>query len=66
MLQQRLDRIAELEDAKSDGRNMIAKIGSHAHQILEKLPARGRETTEREINNMKSVLVLMIDMRNTC
>ena len=45
--------MTELEDAKTDGRNMIAQISSHAHQVLEKLPVRAKENMEREINNTK-------------
>lgn len=52
-LQQRLDRVTELEGSKCDGRNMIAQIGSHANQLMAKLPARAKETLERDINGMK-------------
>ena len=52
-LQQRLDRVQELEDAKTEGRNMIVQLSSHANQILDKLPVRAKETLEREINNTK-------------
>ncbi|KAK3865215.1 hypothetical protein Pcinc_029165 [Petrolisthes cinctipes] len=53
VLQTRLDRVCGLENAKCDGRNMIVQISSHAHQLMEKLPARAKETLERDINNLK-------------
>lgn len=52
-MQQRLDRVTELEGSKCDGRNMVAQIGSHASQLMVKLPARAKETLERDINGMK-------------
>lgn len=45
--------MCDLENAKCDGRNMIVQLNSHAHQLMEKLPARAKETLERDVNNLK-------------
>ncbi|CAL4067346.1 unnamed protein product, partial [Meganyctiphanes norvegica] len=53
VLTSRLASVRELEEAKTDGRNMILQITSHSHQLIDKLPSRAKENMERENNNLK-------------
>ncbi|KAF2357498.1 Spectrin repeat [Trinorchestia longiramus] len=53
VLEERMEGVNELERSKGDGRNLIAQISAHSHQLLEHLPSRAKETIERDINNMK-------------